>query len=91
MHDHAILVGQLGMHLPFDQSESAADAMVSSGEAGEVIQVIDCASGGDFLTARATNADTRNSEMMPLAIVIQSAFSQTICYSPGYIVKTLKR
>ena len=37
IHGHTILVGQLGMHLPLDQGESAADAMVSSGEAGEVI------------------------------------------------------
>ena len=37
IHDHAILVRQLRMHLPLDQGQSAADAMISSGEAGEVI------------------------------------------------------
>jgi len=46
------------MHLPLDQSESAADAVVSSGEIGEPIQVIDFASGRDLLAARSANADT---------------------------------
>ena len=63
------------MHLPFDQGESAADAMVSSGKVGELIQAIDFASGRDLLAARATNAETRDGEMMPLAVVIESAFS----------------
>src|SRR5215475_8225007 len=37
IHGHAILVRQLGMHLPLDQGESAADAVVSSGEIGEPV------------------------------------------------------
>ena len=37
IHDHAILVRQLRMHLPLDQCESAADAMVSSGKIGEPV------------------------------------------------------
>jgi hypothetical protein len=48
--------------------------MVSSGEAGEVIQVIDFATGRDLLAARATDADTRNGETVP-ALVIQGTFS----------------
>src|SRR5438874_8387747 len=75
IHGHTIPVRQLGMHLPLDQGESAADAMVSSGEVGEVIQVIDFASGRDLLAARSPEATTRNSEMAPPAVVIQSAFS----------------
>jgi hypothetical protein len=59
IHDHAILVRELGMHLSLDQGESAADAMVSSGETGEVIQIVDFASGRDLLGARAANAATR--------------------------------
>src|SRR6266480_1875126 len=75
IHDHTILVGQLGMHLPLDQGESAADAMVSSGEVGEPIQVIDFASCRDLLSARAANAATRDGEMVPPAVVIESTFS----------------
>src|SRR4029077_3152013 len=63
------------MHLPFDQGKSPADATVSSREVPEVIQVIDFTGGGHLLTSRASGTDTRNSDMMPLAIVIQSAFS----------------
>jgi hypothetical protein len=44
--------------------------MVSSGEVGEPIQVIDFAGGRDLLAARATSAETRDGEMMPLAVVI---------------------
>ena len=58
------------MHLPLDQGESAADAMVSSGEVGEPIQVIDLAGGRDLLSARAANAATRDGEMVSLAVVI---------------------
>src|SRR6266849_2252370 len=63
------------MHLPFDQGESPADAVVGSREALEAIQVVDFAGGGHLLTPHAPNTNTRNSEVMPLAIVIQSAFS----------------
>src|SRR5678815_4130184 len=63
------------MHLPFDQGKSPADAAVGSREVPEVIQIIDFAGGGHLLTSRASGTDTGNSEMMPLAIVIQSAFS----------------
>ena len=63
------------MHLPLDQSESAADAMVSSGEVGEPVQVIDFASGRDLLSARAANPATRDGKMVPPAVVIESTFS----------------
>src|SRR6476620_4035195 len=63
------------MHLPFDQGESIPDAAVGSREVPEIIQVIDFTGGVHFLTSRASGTDTRNREMMPLAIVIQSAFS----------------
>src|SRR5437899_12348109 len=53
------------MHLPLDQGESAADAVVSSGKIGETVQVIDFAGGRDRLGARATNAATRDGEMVP--------------------------
>src|SRR4029077_470591 len=62
------------MHLPFDQGKSPADATVGSREVADVIQVIDFTGGGHLLTSRASGTDTRNSEMMPLAMVIQSAF-----------------
>jgi len=58
------------VHLALDQGESAADAMVSSGEVGQVIQVIDFAGGRDLLSARAANAATRDGEMVSLAVVI---------------------
>ena len=37
VHDHTVPVLQLGMHLTFDQGESAADASVGPGKLGEVI------------------------------------------------------
>ena len=37
IHGHAILVGELGMHLPLDQRQSAGDAMISSRKLGEII------------------------------------------------------
>jgi hypothetical protein len=61
------------MHLPLDQGESAADAMVSSGEVGEPIQVIDLAGGRDLLAARAAGTDPGDGEMIPPAIVILMA------------------
>jgi len=60
------------MHLPLDQGESAANAMVSSRKIGELIQVIDFAGGRDLLSARATNADARDGEMVSLAVVIEN-------------------
>jgi hypothetical protein len=44
--------------------------MVSSGEAGEGVQVIDLSSGRDLLAARSTNTDTGDGEMMRSAVVI---------------------
>jgi len=70
IHGHTVPVRQFGMHLPLDQGQSAADAMVSSGEVGEIVQVINFASGRDLLAARATKATTRDGEMMPMAVVI---------------------
>src|SRR5262249_37638030 len=75
IHHHTIPVRQLGMHLPFDQGESPADAPVSSRELGEVVQVIYLASRRDLLGTHATSTKARDPEMMPLAVVIQSAFS----------------
>ena len=63
------------MHLALDQGESATDAMVSSGEVGEPVQLIDLAGGRDLLSARAANAATRDGEMVPHAVVIENAFS----------------
>src|SRR5207244_6819311 len=63
------------MHLPFDQGKSPAYAAVGSREVPEIIQVIDFAGGRHLLSSRASGANTGNSEMMSLAIVIQSAFS----------------
>src|SRR5207237_8452490 len=63
------------MHLTFDQGKSPADAAVGSREVPEVIQVIDFTGGGHLLTSHASGTKTGNSEVMPLAIVIQSAFS----------------
>jgi len=63
------------VHLPLDQGESAADTMVSSGEVGELVQVIDLAGGRDLLDARAAKAPTRDGEMVTPAVVIESTFS----------------
>src|SRR4029078_2029243 len=63
------------MHLPLDQGESAADAMVSSGEVGEPVQVIDLAGGRDLLRARAAKAAPGDGETVP-ALVIQGTFSR---------------
>src|SRR5207248_1446938 len=63
------------MHLPFDQGESPADAAVGAREVPEIIQVIDFTGGRHLLASHASGTKTGNSEMMPLAIVIQSAFS----------------
>src|SRR5205823_13057657 len=63
------------MHFPFDQGEPPADAAVGSREVPKVIQIVDFAGSGHLLTSNASGTKTGNSEMMPLAIVIQSAFS----------------
>src|SRR5437773_7255597 len=63
------------MHFPLDQSESPADAAVGSREVVELIQVVDLASGRDFLAARATSAETRDGEMVTPAVVIARTFS----------------
>src|SRR6266513_6400981 len=75
IHGHTVPVRQLGMHLPLDQGEAAADAMVSSGKIGEAVQVVDLAGGRNLLGARATKAATRDGEMVPPAVVIESTFS----------------
>src|SRR5438874_13805910 len=63
------------MHLPFDQGESPADAAVGALEGPVIIQVIDFTGGRHLLASHASGTKTGNSEMMPPAIVIQSAFS----------------
>src|SRR5271165_806989 len=63
------------MHLPFDQGKSPADTVVGSREVVEAIQIVDFAGGGHLLTSHAPDTKTGDGEMVPLAIVIQSAFS----------------
>lgn len=75
VHDHTISVRELGMHLPFDQGESPADTVVGSLEVVEAIQIVDFAGGGHLLTPHSPDTKTGDGEMVPLAIVIQSAFS----------------
>ena len=62
------------MHLPLDQCESAADAMISSGEVREPVQVVDLARSRDLLGTHATSAEARDREMVP-AMVIEGTFS----------------
>src|SRR5947207_962936 len=75
IHDDTVPVRQLGMHLPLDQRESAADAPVTSGDVGKVIEIVDLASGRDRLAAHATSTQTGDGEMVAPAVVIQGALS----------------
>lgn len=75
VNDHAIRVGQPGIHLPLFQGEAPADTAVVAREIRKVVQVEYFTAGSDRLTSRATETETLDRETPALALIIQHARS----------------